>query len=510
MRDQQAEIIAFLENPESYPTPAPVTQVETHAARVFLTGDSAYKLKRAVKYPYLDYSTIALRHDCLLRELTLNKILAPDLYRTVWSITREADGRLMFEGAGTVVDWVLVMARFPDEARLDRVAARGGLDRALVCDLADTLSAFHARTPAVPSAGGAMAVRAVLETTLGLLNAMPGRFDPARVRHLDLESHARLRHYADLLDLRSVMGKVRRCHGDLHLENICVVGGKPVLFDRLEFDDRLANIDILYDLAFLVMDLLDKGYPGPANGVFNRYLDRAGESIGLGLMPLFLSMRAAIRSYVLLTQADLASGDQAAAKIAAGGRFFDLAERLLAPAPVRLVAVGGLSGSGKSTLARLLGPHVGRMPGARVLRSDALRKKMLGVGLESPLPSYGYNPGVSQSVYQQMRAEAGAILDAGQSVILDAVAASPEERASFAAMAEKRYMPFTGLWLDAPIDLCHRRIAARLGDVSDATEAVRTAQADYDLGPITWTRLDGSLDEADLLRAALEVIAGGN
>ena len=193
-----------------------------------------------------------------------------------------------------------------------------------------------------------------------------------------------------MLDRRGAAGKVRRCHGDLHLRNVCLFEGKPTLFDCLEFSDELASVDVLYDLAFLLMDLEHRGLADFANLVLNRYLDLTGEDDGLAALPLFLSLRAAIRAHVTAAAMERAAQSAAEPAMAAEARrYLELAAQFLRPRSCRLIAIGGLSGTGKSTLAAALAPCLG----ARVLRSDVIRKRLFGVAPETQLPASAYTSG---------------------------------------------------------------------------------------------------------------------
>jgi predicted kinase len=300
-----------------------------------------------------------------------------------------------------------------------------------------------------------------------------------------------------LLDRRRAGGKVRRCHGDLHLRNICVLDGEPVLFDCIEFSDEFASVDVLYDLAFLLMDLEHQGHAASANLVLNRYLDLTHEDDGLAAMPLFLSLRAAIRAHVTAT---------AGAPPAESRAYLDRARAALTMPAARLIAIGGLSGTGKSTLAAALAPELGARPGARVLRSDVIRKRMFGLEPEARLPENAYNEEATARVYAALRDTAAAALAAGYCAIIDAVALRPEERQSFAAAAEKAGVPFTGIWLDAPVAALSTRVAARRGDASDATPEIVKRQSRVDPGRLDWTRIDAGgspVETLAALRAAL-------
>ncbi|HEY0145108.1 MAG TPA: AAA family ATPase, partial [Methylovirgula sp.] len=295
---------------------------------------------------------------------------------------------------------------------------------------------------------------------------------------------------APLLERRETQGKVRRCHGDVHLRNIVLENGKPILFDAIEFDDLLATIDILYDLAFVLMDFWQRGLHAHANLLFNRYLWRAPEFEqeleGLAALPMFLALRAAIRARVVAALSDIADADHSAE----AKSFFGASAAFLRPEPARLVAVGGLSGTGKSTLATALAGAIGRAPGAVHLRSDIERKRLRGADEYERLPPDAYAPAITAQVYGRLLNLAEIALRAGQSIIVDAVHAREDERVALAALAKKLDVPFTGLWLDAPVETLVARVEARQHDASDANAAVVRQQTALALGAIEWTRLD--------------------
>jgi aminoglycoside phosphotransferase family enzyme/predicted kinase len=498
MDDKQAEIIAFLSRPASYGLAVGerVETIRTHASIVFLIGGIAMKLKRSVRFAYLDYSTAEHRRRCCEAELRLNRRTAPELYRAVRAVTREADGRLALDGRGPAIDWVVEMRRFPADALLLSLAERGALSRALLEALAAHIADFHEAAEPVPAEGGAAAVAALIamnDRSLREAGLAPRRVDLLRSR--SAEALARI---APLLDRRRAAGKVRRCHGDLHLGNICLLDGRPVLFDGIEFSDEIACIDVLYDLAFLLMDLGHRGLAEAANLVFNLYLDRADEADGLAALPLFLSLRAAIRAHVRATAG--AVDEEARA-------YLDLALRLLCPAPPMLVAIGGLSGTGKSTVAGRLAPGLAPFPGARLLRTDVLRKRQAGVALDQRLPPEFYTQAAIDAVYDEMTATAQAALAGGHSVILDAVAAQPAERRRFAALAAELGVPFRGIWLEASVPVLEGRLQQRRGDASDATVAVLHQQLRYDLGAIDWARIDAAGSVEATVGAARQAVA---
>jgi uncharacterized protein len=482
--EDQAGVEAFLRQAVSG-TEA-VETVATHISRLFLAGDRVLKLKRAVRFPYLDFSTPERRLAACEAELTLNSRTAPALYRGVRRLTRAADGTLAFDGAGDLVDAVVEMRRFPETDLFDAMARDGRLEPGHVADLAQTIAAFHAGAEIRGDLGGAAAMAAVLDMNAAAIRAaalIPG----AAAEALAARFRAVLARHADLLEGRRAAGKVRRCHGDLTLRNICLYAGRPTPFDCIEFSETIATTDVLYDLAFVLMDLWHRERCDLANLLFNRYLDAADETDGIGLLPLLMATRAAIRAHV--TAAQTAGAGDAAAKTVEARAYLALAERLLADEPAGLLAVGGFSGSGKSSVAAATAPRIGPAPGARILASDRIRKRLHGVDALTRLPDSAYAPAVSERVYAALRQEAGRVLAAGHGAIADAVFDRAAERTAVEALARDRGARFCGVWLEAPAAILARRIEARTGDPSDATDAVLTAQMRRETGPLEWHRL---------------------
>lgn len=450
-------------------------RIDTHAAIVFLAGDRAWKLKRAVRFDYLDFSTSEQRRAALEAELRLNQRTAPELYLALHKIAMDEEGRLALDGCGSIVDWLLEMKRFPQAALLDRVAERGKLDDLMLMTLADRIRNFHRAARIEHASNGAKRILAVIDGNRASMGDFPDILPSARVEALTARQTEQVSALAGLLDRRARAGGVRHCHGDLHLANIAVINGVPTPFDCLEFSAELATIDVLYDLAFLLMDLWQRGLQREADIVFNRYLDVSPEhEAGLPLLSLFMSIRATIRAHVAAARSRRVKGDPGAVVYEAVDRL-NLAFDLLEPPTPRLIAVGGLSGSGKSTVARSLGA-VGRAPGARVVRSDVVRKRLAGVVPEARLPKTAYTAQNSRLVYEAVRKAAKVALDCGQSVIVDAVFHEPSQRRLIGQTARRAGVRFDGLWLDARTETRVRRIALRLGDASDANAAVAEAQ----------------------------------
>jgi aminoglycoside phosphotransferase family enzyme/predicted kinase len=493
-RSSQDALIAFLSDGSSYGVPgAAVERIMTHAAIVFLVGERAYKMKRAVRYSFLDFTTFDRRNRALESELELNRRTAPMLYLRLVPVTRENGGALALAGSGKPVEWLLEMVRFDQEARLDRIAQRGELTPAIVDELAAEIAAFHERTAARPEHGGHAGMRTVIEGNAEDFAALPETILPpdqrARLTDRCRDELARRR---ELLEERRRAGRVRRCHGDLHLGNIVLLEGLPVLFDCLEFDESLASTDTLYDLAFLLMDLQHQDLPTLAQRLLNGYLDVTWDDAGLALLPLFLACRAAIRAKVLGFAAPEAADGSGAPAVGEARDYLERALGYLNLPPARLVALGGVSGTGKSTLARLLAPGLGAAPGAVVLRSDVVRKRMYGIAPDERLPPDAYQKEISHRVYDTLTKRAVALVGAGHAAIVDAVFLDPEERAQIERAADDAGVSFQGLWLTAPEDVLVRRVRARRGDASDATPEVLKQQLAADPGILTWPTLDVS------------------
>ncbi|MCC2113571.1 MAG: phosphotransferase, partial [Hyphomicrobiales bacterium] len=346
----QSALFAFLADPHNHGG-APVERIDTHGAVVFLAGETAYKVKRAVEFPYMNFSTPEKRSAALRHEIEVNRQNAPEIYRDVVPVTRETDGRLAIGGDGETVDWVLRMSRFNPENTLDKLAEREGLSSRLLIDLAEAIATAHAA--AVHRVAGPWIedlTRYVVHNEAAFL-AAPTVFPAARVHELTAVSNAHLARLAPLAEARGRQGLVRLCHGDCHLGNIVLIDGRPVLFDAIEFDDRIATCDVLYDLAFLLMDLWERDMAEGANLVFNRYLHltrREADLEALTALPFYMSLRAAIRAMALSAKAanlETAARNEAEAEAL---RYFETAEMFLEPLDPGLIAIGGLSGSGKS------------------------------------------------------------------------------------------------------------------------------------------------------------------
>ena len=461
---------------------------ETHISWIFLGAERVCKLKRAVRLPYLDFSTAELRHAACLKEVQRNSQTAPDLYLGVRRITVSADGGFAWDGTGDLVDAVVEMRRFDEAMLLDQLAARRELATEPMEILAAKIARLHAGAVRTEDSGAAniSAVLTINEAALTEAGVFPAR----EIANFNQRFRDELARVAPILDERARAGRIRLCHGDLHLGNVFLENGEPVLFDCIEFNDRIATIDVLYDLAYLLMDLVHRDLAGHANLVMNRYLDATGDEIGLPVLPFFMALRAAVRAHVTGTR--IVEGDLEPSTCDLAVSYFRLALRLLMPSPPVVVAIGGLSGAGKSTVAEALAPALGSGAGARHLASDRIRKAQHGVSAETRLPQSAYGATESQSVYEELTRRAGVLASRGAAVIADAVFARRGERERIAEMARSAGVPFVGVWLDLPAGTMADRLARRRGGPSDATPVVLDRQLGYDLGVIDWRRMDAA------------------
>src|SRR5260370_4583076 len=342
--------------------------MDTHAASVFLDGARALKIKRAVRFPYLDYSTLEKRKAACDEEMKVNRKFAPRIYRRVVPITQSAQGSLEIDGDGTPVEFAIEMTRFDERQTIDHLAEAGPLDPDLVDAIADAIAASHVVAPLAPAEPWIKSILPIIESNTTAFRTA-ACFPAGDIDDLNDASQSAFSRIPGLLEQRGEHGFVRRCHGDLHLANIVLIEHKPVLFDAIEFEPTIASVDVLYDLAFPILDFIRYDRHADANALLNRYLgETSNENIdALGALPLFMSLRAAIRANVLLAR--LGRGSCEEADVTQSARvYFDLSLRVVVPPPPTLVAIGGLSGTGKSVLARALAPGVMPQPGAVVLR----------------------------------------------------------------------------------------------------------------------------------------------
>ena len=460
----------------------PVQRIETHISWVLLGTTHAWKLKKPVHLPFLDFTTLEARRRFCHEELRLNRRLAPALYLDVVDVRDAAHPHI--GGPGEVVDFAVRMQRFPDGALWSEQVAAGTLAARHLDAMARRLAAFHRDAPCAPvdsTFGSARAQSHVTRQLIGTLDAMqPGpAWEPLRAW---LESS--IGRLSPLWEARRASGRVRECHGDLHLANVVLVGDEPTAFDAIEFDDELRWIDVLDDVAFLVMDLLAHGKGGQAFRLLDAWLEDSGDHDGVPALRFYLVRRALVR-WMARTMAPHAP--------ARGPDYLALARSIAQGSDPRLAITHGLPGSGKSFVSQ----GMLEAAGAIRLRSDVERKRLFGLGARqsshASVPGGIYDANTTLRTYARLHDAAALALSAGWPVIVDAAFLRREERARFEALAASMAVPFTIVECTAPRAELQRRILQRQASGGDASEA--------DLGVLQRLEaVDEALDEHERTR----------
>ncbi|MEO1241024.1 MAG: AAA family ATPase [Pseudomonadota bacterium] len=490
----QKKVVKFLSSAKNF-CGLPVERIDTHLSHIFLVGDRAFKIKRDVRYNFVDFSTVKLRQKACEDEVELNRRTAPTMYLRTVPIYDDRS-QVTWTKKGEPIEWAVEMKRFNTEDQLDNLIAKGALKVDIVNSLADKIASFHlAAQPVYAPQSSVLASNVIRQISSSFeSHEIHGR-KLARWTELALGEY---RKHATFLEGRRRHGWIRRCHGDLHLGNICMFEGAPTPFDAIEFNDDLANIDVLYDLAFTLMDLVNHDRKDLANALLNRYLSLTLDYSGVRALNLFQSMRAMIRAMVdsLPTRAEESERLTM--------RYIDSALAFLTKDDEpRLIAVGGYSGTGKSKLARALALRFNGKVGAILLQSDSIRKRLVGRNPETRLSHESYTPEMSERVYRQMFRNARRALRAGYTVVLDATFLEADYRAAAQALVKKAETSFDGLWLHAPREVLTVRVKQRRNDISDASVSVLKAQLERKVDPTPWAIVDASRKPGDTLTEAL-------
>ena len=471
---------------------APVPLVETHISWVLLTGSLAYKFKKPVKLAFLDFSTLALRRRYCEEELRLNRRLAASLYLDVVNVCDGSDGPQFgcAGGVGAVVDVAVRMRRFPDGALWSEMAAAGTLAPRHIDALAQRLADFHRDAPVAPPDSPYGSAACHERVTRGLIDAIDARHSaiaplrspssasptipsipstppidwPVLRAWLGRQQQA----LAPVWPARLRAGRIRECHGDLHLANVLQLDGEATAFDGIEFDDAMRWIDVLYDIAFVAMDLLANVRRDLAFRFINAYLAASGDYDGLPALRYYMVCRALVRAEV--TAIGAGHGLHSAARCGTAD-YLALAAALSGSADARLAITHGLPGSGKSFIAQAVIEETG----AILVRADVERKRLFGLGaLQSShdLVQGGiYGEATTQRSYSRLRDIATVALTAGWPVVVDAAFLLRWQRAGFAALAAAHRVPFSIFDCRADLPLLRERIVKRQAAGADPSEA---------------------------------------
>lgn len=491
----QPALVRALLNPAAYPHDvSEVTLHETHISWVFLAGAFAYKLKKPVNLGFVDFSTLARREFFCHEELRLNRRLAASLYLDVVAIQGTPEAPKFEASASTVersappLEYAVKMRRFPGEAELVRVLSRGELTRAHIDNLARTVARFHASIDTAPAASSwgapAEVIRPIRENFRNLRSDESMREQRAVIDELESWSEREFVRRQDEFARRRQQGFIRECHGDMHLGNMLLEQDEVVIFDCLEFNENLRWIDVQSEIAFLVMDLEDRGKPDLAHRILNAYLESTGDYEGVPLLPFYQTYRAVVRAKVAFLRSQQtdsagtssAEHEQCRQEAAA---YLDLALRYTKPTPPILFVTHGLSGSGKTRGTELVVEEWGAVR----LRSDVERKRLAGLtpdaASRSELGGGLYSAQLTHRTYERLRQLGSRILESGKSVVIDATNLRREQRNSFRDLARELKVCQLFLEFQAPESVLRERVLQRQktgGDASEATLAVLERQ----------------------------------
>jgi aminoglycoside phosphotransferase family enzyme/predicted kinase len=474
-------LIQQMQQPEFYPHAVitPIKIIQTHISYVFLTGEFAYKLKKSVNFGFLDFSTLALRKHFLEEELRLNQPIAPDIYLEVIPICKNNESYSLGKcEENTAEEYVLKMRQFPQENLLINMFEEGKLTASHMQILGKTVAQFHPKT-----------ITNDYIKTFGIteiINKSIQENYQQTSKYIDIaqtaEQYEQTKQFTDnfLKEKKEVFlkrienNKIRECHGDLHLKNICWWHDKMQLFDRIEFNEPFRFVDVIYDVAFTVMDLDARKKPDFANIFLNTYLEETGDWEGAQVLPLYLSRQAYVRAKVtsfLLDDLAISDADKQQA-LATAKSYYHLAWEYTQIPLGKLILMSGLSGSGKTTTAKKLAPQLKAIH----LRSDAVRKHLAGVPLNQQANEEIYRLHWSEKTYAKLLELGIMLAKQGFTVILDAKYDKIKWRTPVIEQAKANHLPLEIIYCDAPKEELKERLLQREKDISDATPEVLLKQ----------------------------------
>ncbi len=472
-------LIEQMKQPEFYPHPVkePIELIQTHASYVLLTGDYAYKLKKTVNFGFLDFSTLSKRKHFLFEELRLNKPIAPEIYLEVLPITKKED-QFVLGNRGESVEYVLKMRQFPQQNLFINMFELGRLTESHIEELGKVVAKFHAQTQTsdyIRSFGRVKKIREAIDENYQQSTKYIG---VAQTQQQYQETKQFTDRFflerEELFISRQENDKIRECHGDLHLRNICLWQGKIQLFDRIEFNQPFRFVDVMYDVAFTVMDLDARNRQDFGNIFLNTYLEQTGDWEGLQVLPLYLSRQAYVRAKVtsfLLDDPAISEQDKQEARQTAAD-YYRLAWEYTQGQKGRLILMSGLSGSGKTTVAKQLAGRIGAIH----IRSDAVRKHLAGIPLDQRGGDQIYAPQMSKNTYARLLELGVKLANEGFAVILDAKYDRQELRQPAIALAQSHQLPLRIIHCTAPMKVLGDRLHRRSSDISDATPDLLSRQ----------------------------------
>ncbi len=472
-------VIEQMLQPGFYPHPVtePIQLVQTHISYVLLTGDFAYKVKKPMNFGFLNFSTLELRQHFCAEEFRLNQRGAPELYLEVMPIAKVGE-QYQLGDTGEVVEYTLKMRQFPENALFSTIFERGELTTGQMEALGRVVAEYHAQATSndyIRTFGEVSQVRASIDENYQQTSKyIGGPQTQAQFAETKQYSDRFFEQKPELFSSRIQHNFIRECHGDLHARNICQWNDKILLFDCIEFNEPFRFVDVMYDVAFTVMDMEARQRRDLGNAFVNTYAEQTGDWYGLQLLPLYLSrqayVRAKVNSFLLDDPGVPADVKAEAAKTAAD--YYRQAWEYTKPQQGRLILMSGLSGSGKSTIAKRLA----RQLGAILIRSDAVRKHLGGIPLAERGGDELYTPEMTQKTYSRL-VELGIMLASqGFPVILDAKFDREKFRNEAIVQAQANQLPIAIMHCTAPLEVLRERLRLRTGDIADATADLLAAQ----------------------------------
>lgn len=472
-------LIRQMMEPGFYPhsVTEPIELIQTHISYVLLTGNYAYKVKKPVNFDFLNFSTLSARQHFCQEELRLNQGNAPEIYLEVLPITKTSN-QFALNGVGETVEYALKMKQFSQAELLLNLLEQGKLTTVHMEELGHILAQFHAqahRNYYISTFGAISQIKLAFEDnyqqTKKYINGVQTQQQYEETKQFTDDFFAQQQ---DLLALRQKKGCIREGHGDLHLGNICLWQNKILLFDRIEFNESFRFVDVMYDVAFTVMDLQARGRKDLSYAFLNVYIEQTGDWEGLEILPLYLSRQAYVRAKVnsfLLDESDVTPEAQAKANQDAV-HYYHLAWQYTRSHDGKLILMSGLSGSGKTTVARYLAQQLGAIQ----IRSDAVRKHLAGIPLEQSGGKKLYTAPMSQNTYQRLLELGTKLASRGFKVILDAKYNKQKLRGEVIKQAQRYQIPLEIIYCSAPESVLRDRLLKRTGDISDATADLLTVQ----------------------------------
>lgn len=479
-------LIQQMQESHFYPHPVqtPIKLVQTHASYVFLTGDYAYKVKKSVDFGFFDYSTLDKRKHFLEEELRLNGEIAPDLYLEVLPIIQQ-EKQFILNAAGTPVEYVLKMRQFPQDCLLSEMLKQDQLTPEHIQELGEVVAKFHQKakvSPEICSFGDWEQIKSALDNNYKQTAKYIDIVQPQKQYQETKEfSDTFFQEKQALFNQRQEKNFIRECHGDLHLRNICYWPNKIQLFDRIEFNKPFRFVDVMYDIAFAVMDLDAKKQTAFGNLFLNTYLEHTGDWEGVQLLPLYLSRQAYVRAKVtsfLLDDPQVAEKDKKEAAETAKD-YYSLAHSYTQQKTGKIFLMSGISGTGKTTVGRAIAQHTQAIH----IRSDAVRKHLAGISLHRKGTADLYSAEMSQKTYQRLWELGKMLVSQGFNVVLDGKYDRLKWRTPILEYAQTHQNPLKIVHCTAPMDLLCDRLNQRKGDISDATADLlsqqKSAQEDF-------------------------------